>query len=77
MNDAIAIYRTYYLNNTGNRYVLRNKNNRNIKIQINNIIRRVKYFEQHGYDCKAYYSYKGKLTYVWIDFTTVLLWDEL
>lgn len=63
---------TYYLNNTGSRWVLRDSQNRNdqIKLQTKSgetIIRRVKFYEMFGNFATACISYKGKLIQVFAD----------
>ena len=55
-------YQTYYLNNSGSRFVLRDKNNRNIKVQLETgEVRRAKYFEQLGNTAFVAVSVKSKL----------------
>ena len=55
-------YQTYYLNNSGSRFVLRDQNNRNIKVQLETgEVRRAKYFEQLGNTAFVAVSIKSKI----------------
>lgn len=63
---------TYYLNNSGSRWVLRDSQNRNdqIKLQTESgkiITRRVKFYKMFGNFATACISYKGKLIHVFAD----------
>ena len=56
-------YQTYYLNKSGSRFVMRDQDNRNIKVQLGTgEIRRVKYFEQLGNTAFVAVSIKGEIT---------------
>ena len=54
--------RTYYLNNSGHRFVVR-ENGRNIQVKLLdlNLIRRAKYFQMLGNSAYVCCSVKGKL----------------
>ena len=55
-------YHTYYLNTSGSRFVLRDKNNRNIRVQLGTgEVRRAKYFEQVGNTAFVAVSIKSKI----------------
>lgn len=75
------LYTTHYLNDSGTIFVLRSANKRNIKLQINldniTVVRSIKYFENYWFGVKAFFTYKGKLTHVWVDDNLEPLWDKL
>lgn len=55
-------YQTYYLNNSGSRFVMRDKDNRNIRVQLETgEIRRAKFFQQLGNFAFVAVSIKGKI----------------
>lgn len=55
--------KTYYLNNTGHRFVIRNDDSRNIQIKLLDfgVIRRAKYFQMLGNTAYVAAHYRGKL----------------
>lgn len=59
--DNAMNYQTYYLNNSGSRFVMRDKNNRNIRVQLETgEVRRAKYFAQLGNTAFVAVSIKSK-----------------
>ena len=59
------MFNTYYLNNSGSRWVLRNNQNKNISVSIeidNKIyVRKAKYFYSFGNFAGVAVSFKGKI----------------